>query len=425
MKSIALSTIALCLAISSCFAPPRQSALELAPQTISALELSRMNIEALMGDHGVCISADYVFSMTANAVIAGRDMMDIHERMSASIKTSTDGFEMTLRSADMLMDGIPGFDIDLPDIPEFEMRVTASNASGMYARGSFSLPELDKDEQLPVLPVLLTEHAFLNADIYSSIKGMWASMLSQIPLIDFFDVQMLGGTDEELLQALLSKAMMEELSLKLDRVEGNHYFYTTDVAKQMVAVVKNILSQVDRDELLGLFYDSDAVIPDYARLCLALSDEQLELILPAIFAVFDTSSEYEIIRADNGTLIPVGYNGTLSTPPAPELTTRVAHLFSLIPDNFGWSDGYTEEDLLAPFSSWRGFSDTSLSINATSSYQNIDLSDIDPGHFDFKKPEKATDYSEVVGPQLLMLSQMLQTELGISGNEDAEASKVF
>ena len=57
--------------------------------------------------------------------------------------------------------------------------------------------------------------------------------------------------------------------------------------------------------------------------------------------------------------------------------------------------------------------------------KDIDLSDIDPGHFDFEKPEKATDYSEVVGPQLLMLSQMLQTELGISGNEDAEASKVF
>ena len=412
MKSIALSTIALCLAISSCFAPPRQSALELAPQTISALELSRMNIEALMGDHGVCISADYVFSMTANAVIAGRDMMDIHERMSASIKTGTDGFEATLRSADMLMDNIPGFDIDLPDIPEFEMRVTASNASGMYARGSLSLSELDKDEQL-------TEHAFLNADIYSSIKGMWASMLSQIPLIDLFGAQMLGGTDEELLQALLSKAMMEELSLKLDRVEGNHYFYTTDIANLMFAVVKNILSQVDRDELLGLFYDNDAVMPDYARLCLALSDEQLELILPAIFAVFDTSSEYEIIRADNGTLIPVGYNVTLSTPPAPELTTRVAHPLSLIPDNF------TVKNLLAPFSSWRGFSDTSLSISATSSYQNIDLSDIAPGHFDFEKPEKATDYSEVVGPQLSMLSQMLQTELGISSNEDAEASKVF
>ena len=318
----------------------------------------------------------------------------------------------------MLIDRMPGFDIGLSDIPEFEMRVTASNASGMYARGSLSLPELDKDEQL-------TEHAFLNADIYSSIKGMWASMLSQIPLIDFFGAQMLGGTDEELLQALLSKAMMEELSLKLDRVEGNHYFYTIDVANQMFAVVKNILSQVDRDELLGLFYDNDAVIPEYARLCLALSDEQMELILPAIFAVFDTSSEYEIIRADNGTLIPVGYNGTLSTPPAPELTTRVAHLFSLIPDNFTVIPGYTEEDLLAPFSSWRGFSDTSLSINATSSYQNIDLSDIDPGHFDFEKPEKATDYSEVIGPQLLMLSQMLQTELGISGNEGAEASKVF
>ena len=371
-----------------------------------------MNIEALMGDHGVCISADYVFSMTANAVIAGRDMMDIHERMSASIKTGTDGFEATLRSADMLMDSIPGFDIDLPDIPEFEMRVTASNASGMYARGSLSLSELDKDEQL-------TEHAFLNAGIYSSIKGMWASMLSQIPLIDFFGAQMLGATDEELLQALLSKAMMEELSLKLDRVEGNHYFYTTDIANQMFAVVKNILSQVDRDELLGLFYDSNAVIPDYARLCLALSDEQLELILPAIFAIFDTSSEYEIIRADNGTLIPVGYNGTLSTPPAPELTTRVAHLLSRIPENF------TVKDLLAPFSSWRGFSDTSLSISATSSYQNIDLSDIAPGHFDFEKPENATDYSEVVGPQLSMLSQMLQTEIGISDNEDAETSEVF
>ena len=371
-----------------------------------------MNIEALMGDHGVCISADYVFSMTANAVIAGRDMMDIHERMSASIKTGTDGFEATLRSADMLMDNIPGFDIDLPDIPEFEMRVTASNASGMYARGSLSLSELDKDEQL-------TEHAFLNADIYSSIKGMWASMLSQIPLIDLFGAQMLGGTDEELLQALLSKAMMEELSLKLDRVEGNHYFYTTDIANLMFAVVKNILSQVDRDELLGLFYDNDAVMPDYARLCLALSDEQLELILPAIFAVFDTNSEYEIIRAENGTLIPVGYNVTLSTPPAPELTTRVAHPLSLIPDNF------TVKNLLAPFSSWRGFSDTSLSISATSSYQNIDLSDIAPGNFDFEKPEKATDYSEVVGPQLSMLSQMLQTELGISSNEDAEASKVF
>ena len=418
MKSIALSSIALCLAISSCLAPPKQSALELAPQTISALELGRMNIEALMGDHGVCISADYVFSLTANAVSAGRNMMHINERMSASIKTGMDGFEATLRSADMLIDRMPGFDIGLSDIPEFEMRVTASNASGMYARGSLSLSELDKDEQL-------TEHAFLNADVYSSIKGMWASMLSQIPLIDFFGAQMLGGTDEELLQALLSKAMMEELSLKLDRVEGNHYFYTIDVANQMFAVVKNILSQVDRDELLGLFYDNDAVIPEYARLCLALSDEQMELILPAIFAVFDTSSEYEIIRADNGTLIPVGYNGTLSTPPAPELTTRVAHLFSLIPDNFTVIPGYTEEDLLAPFSSWRGFSDTSLSINATSSYQNIDLSDIDPGHFDFEKPEKATDYSEVIGPQLLMLSQMLQTELGISGNEDAEASKVF
>ena len=412
MKSVALSTIVLCLAIFSCFVPPKQSALELAPQTVSALELSRMNIEALMGDHGVCISADYVFSMTANAVIAGRDMMDIHQRMSASIKTGTDGFEATLRSADMLIGSMPGFDIGLSDIPEFEMRVTASNASGMYARGSLSLPELDKDEQL-------TEHAFLNASIYSSIKGMWASMLSQIPLIDFFGAQMLGATDEELLQALLSKAMMEELSLKLDRVEGNHYFYTTDVANQMFAVVKNILSQVDRDELLGLFYDSDAVIPDYARLCLALSDEQLELILPAIFAIFDTSSEYEIIRADNGTLIPVGYNGTLSTPPVPELTTRVAHLFSLIPDNF------TVKNLLAPFSSWRGFSDTSLSINATSSYQNIDLSDIAPGHFDFEKPEKATDYSEVVGPQLSMLSQMLQTELGISGNEDAKTGEVF
>jgi hypothetical protein len=66
-----------------------------------------------------------------------------------------------------------------------------------------------------------------------------------------------------------------------------------------------------------------------------------------------------------------------------------------------------------------------LSISATSSYQNIDLSDIAPGNFDFEKPEKATDYSEVVGPQLSMLSQMLQTELGISSNEDAEASKVF
>jgi len=57
-----------------------------------------MNIEALMGNHGVCISADYVFSPTANAVIAGQDMMDIHERMSTSIKTGTDGFEATLRS---------------------------------------------------------------------------------------------------------------------------------------------------------------------------------------------------------------------------------------------------------------------------------------------------------------------------------------
>ena len=413
MKSITLPSIALCLAISSCLSPPKQSAFELAPQTISAIELSRMNIDALMGDHGVCISADYLFSLTANAVSAGQDMMNINERMSASIKTGTDGFEATLRSADMLIGSIPGFDIDLPDTPEFEMRITASNASGMYAQGSISLPELDKDEQL-------TEHGFLNADIYSSIKGMWASMLSQIPLIDFFGAPMLGGTDEELLQALLSKAMMEELSLKLDRVEGNHYFYTTDVANQMFAVVKNILSQVDRDELLSLLYDNDAVIPGYAMLCLALSDEQLGLILPAIFAVFDTSSEYEIIRADNGTLIPIGYNGTLSMPPPPELTARLTHLLSLIPDNLTAGLGITVAAI-----AMEGNGDTNLSISVTSGYQNIDLSDIAPGHFDFEKPEKATDYSEVVGPQLSMLSQMLQTELGISDNEDAEASKVF
>ena len=67
----------------------------------------------------------------------------------------------------------------------------------------------------------------------------------------------------------------------------------------------------------------------------------------------------------------------------------------------------------------------SFDISATSGYQNIDLSDIAPGNFDFEKPEKAIDYSEVIGPQLSMLSQMLQTELGISDSEDAETSEVF
>jgi len=413
MKSISIPIIMLCLATASCFTPPQQSAIELAPQNISALEISHMNIEALMGNHGVCISTDYVFSMTASASVAGQNIMDVNTYMSYPLTIGTDGFEVTLRSSDMLMGSIPGFDIGMSDIPEFKMRITASDASGMYIRGS--------------LPPSGPEHAFLNKDIYSSVKGMWSSMLSQVSDPDFFDNQgldMFQGTNEERLQILLSKAMMEELSLKLDRVKGNHYFYTTDVANQIFAVIKNILSQVDRDELLGLLYDNDAVIPDYAKLCLALSDEQLELILPAIFAVFDTSSEYEIIRSDNGTLIPVGYTGTLTTPPSQELTTRLAHLLSLMPEGFTVIPGYTETDLLTGIT-LAANGGISFDIIATSGYQNIDLSDIAPGNFDFEKPEKAIDYSEVIGPQLSMLSQMLQTELGISDNEDAETSEVF
>jgi hypothetical protein len=68
-----------------------------------------------------------------------------------------------------------------------------------------------------------------------------------------------------------------------------------------------------------------------------------------------------------------------------------------------------------------------FTIDLFGGIKNLDLSSIAVGNFDFEKPEKAIDYSEMVGPQLPMIESMINSQMqnGALFEEDADQSEVF
>ena len=334
MKLIHVSIISLALAATSCFPPPKKSAADYAPQEISFRELTEININAFYGEGGSSLAGDYVISLNGQSILIDDAAENLGMTIAFPFTMGPDGFEITFRSSDIESSGM--LVNIIPDIPEFKARITASNASGMYARG-FS-------------PDIGTQHAFINADVYQRIKEIYKPLMrayADPAALEAMTATMFQEMSIERLATLCGTSMMDELTLTLNRVEGNLFYYDFDFANQGYAVVQNVLSQVDEDELLDLVASENAQAAEFLQLFLSLSDEQLAPILPASMNLFNIDSEYVLALTDKKELILVSFSLDIAVPPPAELVDRLLEWQDVMPAEFGIPKASREEVVAA------------------------------------------------------------------------------
>ena len=412
MQSILIPTIALALTVSACFTPPKKPAADFAPQQLSFHELTEINAQTFFSENGSSVAGDYVFSMNAESVFLDGAATDGGVLVTVPFAIGPDGFELTFRSTDIKPNG---FLDSVTEIPEFKARITASNASGMYLRGTSAETG--------------TQHAYLNADVCLQIKNIvkpLALIYSDPLVLEEMDLSMFQGMSGGLLATLIGKAVGSELTLTLDRVEGNLFYYNTDFAHQGYNVIKEVLSQVDEDDLLDFATSESQELGNMLAIFLSLDDEQIEPILPAFMNLFNIESEYVLGLTDKNEIIAVSYSLHISALPPEEMVDHFMELQNVLPAEFGLPAA-TKEQSLARIE--QGDLDCVLgfTIDLFGGIKNLDLSSIAVGNFDFEKPEKAIDYSEMVGPQLPMIESMINSQMqnGALFEEDADQSEVF
>ena len=135
MKIAFAPTIFFCLVIAACDTPSQNAAADYAPQQLSAKELNAINFNTFFGDSLSSIAGDYTFAVSGKSIPTDEffdTMANIEMSIEMPIAIGQDGFEVTVRSSDLQIEGLP-----LPsEIPLFEARITASNSSGIYMHGS-------------------------------------------------------------------------------------------------------------------------------------------------------------------------------------------------------------------------------------------------------------------------------------------------
>ncbi len=412
MPSNLIPTIVLGLTISACFTPPKKPAADLAPQQLSLYELNEISIQTFFSENGSSVAGDYVFSMSAESIFLDGEATDGGVSITLPFAMGPDGFELALRSTDIKPNG---FLDSVIEMPEFNARITASNTSGMYIRGTSAETG--------------TQHAYLNADVCLQIKNIYKPLLlsySDPLVLEEMELSMFQGMSVGLLASLIGKAVGSELTLTLDRVEGDLFYYSTDFAHLGYNVIKEVLSQVDEDDLLDFATSESQELGNMLAIFLSLDDEQIEPILPAFMNLFNIESEYVLGLTDKNEIIAVSYSLHISALPPEEMVDHFMELQNVLPAEFGLPNA-TKEQSLARIEQCHLDGVLGFKIDLFGGIKNLDLSSIAVGNFDFEKPEKAIDYSEMVGPQLPMIESMLNSQLqnGALFEEDADQSEVF
>jgi len=415
MKISCNTTIILCLVITACTTSCQKAAVDYAPQQLSAKELNAINFNTFFGDGFSSIAGDYTFAISGKSIPTDEffdTMIDIEMSIEMPIAIGQDGFEVTVRSSGLQIEGLP-----LPlEIPLFEARITASNSSGIYMHGSGD----GIDDQ----------GAFINAEIYEKMKAILQPMVLMYSAPDVLAANFANAEvfSPEYFGSLITQAMYEKLTLNLNHTVDNRFFYTSDIANQIYPMLKQVLGQMDKDGLLEHARQTDQELGTFLTTFMSLSDAQLEPIVPAFANCFNIDIVYELALNNYNELIFVSYAIDFSMPPRDVFIENLNRLISLIPAEFGLSLPNVEQILAESVSDAAGL-DMLLKMSGSMyvGFKNLDLSDLAPGHFDFEQPESAIDYSDVVEPELPMLEQLLREQLqnGISGNEDAKTGEVF
>jgi hypothetical protein len=414
VKSLLHLSIILSFVIGVSTTSCQQAPAKYAPQQLSAKEVNDINFNTLFGEGPSSIAGDYTFTISAKSLpmedIIGTTSIEMS--MVVPVAVGQDGFELTVRSSDLAIEGLP-----MPfEIPTFKAQITASDSSGMYMRGSGD----DFDDQ----------RAFVNAEVYEQMKVILLPVMQM-----YSDPEALAATfanadvfSPEYFGNLFSQAVYEKLTLNLDHIVGNRFFYTSDFANQLYPMLKQVLSQVEDDDFLEYASQTDQQLGTFLKIFLSLSDEQLEPIMPALANCFNIDIVYELALNNYNELIFVSYAIDFSLPPHDAFVDNLNHLINLIPAEFGLQLPNAQQ-LLALAASDAESLDTLLNMSGSMfvGFKNLDLNDLAPGHFDFEQPESAIDYSDLVGPELPMFEQLLNDQLQNSASitEDAAESEVF
>ena len=162
---------------------------------------------------------------------------------------------------------------------------------------------------------------------------------------------------------------------------------------------------------------------DLAAQIISLSDEQLTNILDAISELIEFEFEYRFITTNSGELMMIGGNFLFDLPSIETINSKLDSIIDTVNHELKLTNpsGSSTLSHLPPIEDDGFFPELRLMLRVA--VNNIDLSEIPAGHFDFEQPDNAIDYSDMIGPQIPMMRQAIKdanSYIDIQAGDDSE-----